>query len=228
VYAILAAGTAIFGFTYFSGHIAVRDEAAEIVELSDAGDAEFGSNKLSANSESNTASQELENLQVVREPDLIMVQDNQDNQDDQDDGLEDYYLHDGSLSSERIGELQIDQNFAELIAQLRVQTDPIAAEKRRSLELLFYSQDQTRDGSVSVDVFECGSRICAAELRASDQSAIEQFVSNVTNSSEFQGSAIVQLSGFRDDGKFQRLIFAHDSTIEGVTVPAELFGRQEN
>lgn len=141
---------------------------------------------------------------------------------------EEYYVQDGSLVFEHISELQHDQQFTNLLAELSLQNDSIAAEKRRNYELLFYSQEQTRDGSVMIDAFECGSQICAAALRSNDPAAVEQFIRSATSSSEFEGNAIARLSSSGDNGEFERFVFAHDSTIEGFTLPPEGLVKQSD
>lgn len=136
--------------------------------------------------------------------------------------LENYLIHDSSLDATRLDELKDYDSFNELMSQLREQTGSTAEEKRMSYELLFYSQPTVREGSVALDALECGTSLCASELRANDQATLDQFIKSLTGASEFEAGAVIQLRGFPNhgagDSELRRIIFPHDPTIRGIRV----------
>lgn len=135
--------------------------------------------------------------------------------------LESYFVVGGMMDGEHIGELRNDDTFQELVDQFREQSSEIGMEKRSAYEILFYSQPQALDGSVSVDLLECGSDLCAAELRANSQAVLDEFLKSTRNSDGFESRATIVLSGSSayTDGQTRRFVFAHNPEIGGFTVP---------
>lgn len=142
------------------------------------------------------------------------------------ENLEQYFITGDSLDTTRLTpKLKDNDTFNELMAQLRNETSPVAAEKRRSYELMFYSQASAQSGAVTVDALECGARLCASELRAENKPRIDQFVTSLTQSDDFDTRAFIEVIADPDlangYGESRRIIFSHDPTIDSITLPAE-------
>ncbi|MEM7430692.1 MAG: hypothetical protein AAF351_02010 [Pseudomonadota bacterium] len=140
--------------------------------------------------------------------------------------LEKKYLYNQSFDIQSMDDLRQDTEFQSLVANMQQQTDPVASEMRRTYEGLFYSLGPIMDGRVSLDVLECGVQLCASEFRSSDPSAIDQFVQDATKSDDFGSKAVMHLTGVGPSGQSHRLLFAHDPSIEGLTLPADLLFQQ--
>lgn len=135
--------------------------------------------------------------------------------------LEQSLIHADSLDAARAGELADYELFAALVAELQRDTSAIAAEKRRSYQLFFYSRAAIRSGSIFLDVLECGTRICVAEFRARDQDALGNFTHRLYTSKDFGGGATFDLVTPDVTGasaETRRILFSHDPALNSVFV----------
>ena len=143
--------------------------------------------------------------------------------------LESSLTKDGVLNISHLLEMQSDDSFGELVAELRQDSSDVANERRSTYELLFYSQPLSKNGSVTLDTLECGSRLCVAELRALNADLMDEFIRGVTTADGFDGRTTTQLPGSPtyQGSNSRRLVFSHDSTTEGVSLPTDVFARTE-
>lgn len=130
-------------------------------------------------------------------------------------------VRDGSIDVMVIVEITDDATFDDLVAELRRQQSPIGSEQRTRFETLVYAHPRSLDGSVSLDVIECGSMICVADLRSADSEILDRLIRDVTESDAFAGRVITELPGSRiySDGESRRLVFPHDADVTGFVVP---------
>lgn len=138
--------------------------------------------------------------------------------------LEQSLIVHNSLNVERLMELDRYEVFNSLVAELREQTSAVAAEKRRAYELYLYSRPLIRNGTVSLDVLECGARLCVVELRANEYAVLEQFSRDLFLSDGFESGATANINRYANatgaSGEVLRLLFSHDPSINAVTFPA--------
>lgn len=198
------------------------NDSAEVVAKeagSPDGDAEPTSNAASLSMQERTEIEAVEPLLDGGNDSPVLSSTSNKSQD-----LERYFVQDGSLDSARLlTELGNDETFSQLVGQLREQTSLVSKEKRMAYELQFYSQPLAKDGTITLDALECGTQLCFSELRAHDQSSIDEFVASLTKSDSFEAGVLVQVRGELDTGTVQprRLIFSHDLEIDSVRMPRE-------
>ena len=138
-------------------------------------------------------------------------------------GWEQSIVRDGSIDLVVILEITDDATFDDLVAELQRQQSPIGSERRTQFETLVYAHPSSLDGSVSLDVIECGSLICVADLRSGDVAKLERLIRDVTESDSFAGRVITELPGSQiySDGESRRLVFPHDPDVTGFSVPED-------
>ena len=78
---------------------------------------------------------------------------------------------DGTIDAMAATSFATDESFSELLAELQAHSSDISIEKQTEFQTQFFDHPLGQDGSVSLDVIECGSRLCAAELRSSSNAA---------------------------------------------------------
>jgi hypothetical protein len=136
------------------------------------------------------------------------------------ESLEQAFADDHSLLSARHAEVRNDDTFIDLLARLREDDSAIAADKRRTYELFFYSQPLIRSAAITLDTLECGTRFCVAQLRANDDAVLKRFSENLMASSDFQAGATMIIVGEPGAaGVTHRLLFSHDPAINSITLP---------
>jgi hypothetical protein len=108
-------------------------------------------------------------------------------------------------------------NFSKLVEEFRDNNDIKTAEQHEQFQQFFYSQDELLRGEIALDVLECGTQICVAELRSDDSSALRAFIGDGMDWDAFGSNTIVEVP--TDQQNTTRLIFSHDPEIKGIALP---------
>jgi len=114
-----------------------------------------------------------------------------------------------------------DDIFDNLTTEFRNGVSLIGAEQRIKYEGVFSAPLQSQNGSVSLDVLECGEILCIVKYRANNESLLNEYTSDVMTSDDFDARAIIQLHenpSFTPDMS-RRYIFSHDPNVDGVSIP---------
>ncbi len=130
-------------------------------------------------------------------------------------------LSDGSLDVASLLQFVDDASFDSLVAELRRQGGDVGAARRSEFETLVYSHPSSLDGSVALDVVECGAALCVAELRSNSGEVLDALIRDVTESELFAARAFAELPGSEiySAGESRRLVFPHDADVTGIVVP---------
>ena len=117
-----------------------------------------------------------------------------------------------------VGADYLEENFSRLVEEFRSGGGQIAYEKREEFQQFFYSQSQLLTGEISLDVLECGAKLCVAELRSGDSAALRTFMAGRKDWQEFASKAMIEFPTLQPH--ITRLVFSHDPEIKGITIPS--------
>lgn len=127
-----------------------------------------------------------------------------------------------AISTDFLTDLEsADETFDNLAAEFRNGVSLIGAEHRIKYEGVFSAPLQSQNGSVSLDVLECGEILCIVKYGANNESLLNEYTKNVMTSDDFDAGAILQLHenpSFTPDMS-RRYIFSHDPNVSGLSIP---------
>ena len=132
-------------------------------------------------------------------------------------------LIDGSIDVASLVEFVDDASFDDLVAELRRQGGDMGAARRSQFESLVYAHPSSLDGTVALDVVECGTALCVAELRSADGDVLDGLIRGITESEEFLSRVVAELPGSEiySAGESRRLVFPHDTGVAEIAMPAD-------
>lgn len=116
-----------------------------------------------------------------------------------------------------MGSGDVEENFSRLTEEFLNGDDERGSEKREQFQQFFYSQNELLGGEISLDVIECGARLCVAELRSANTSALRTFMDGRLAWDGFDSKALMEMPSQQPN--VRRLIFSHDPEINGITMP---------
>lgn len=127
-----------------------------------------------------------------------------------------------AISTDFLSDLEsADEAFDDLAGEFRNGVSLIGAERRIKYEGLFSAPPQAQNGSVSLDLLECGETLCVVKYRANNESLLNEYTQNVMTSDDFDARAIVQLheNPASSPDMSRRYIFSHDPNVSGLSIP---------
>ncbi len=144
-------------------------------------------------------------------------------------GIEEMLTRGGTLDMSGVMRLASGTGFDSLAAELRSEGGETGALRRAEFEAIAYAHPNILDGSVTLDMVECGASLCVAELRGADQAVLQNVTRDILVSDDFFVPAITELPGSEiySDGESKRLLFAHDPAILGITIPEDALEASE-
>ena len=138
-------------------------------------------------------------------------------------------VRDGSFDFLTFLQTVDDASFDDLVAELLRQQSPIGSERRSEFEAIVYAHPSSLDGSVSLDVIECGSRLCAADFRSAEGEILQSLIEDVMETDALVGQVLVGFRGSEiySHGESYRLVFSHGADVTGVVIQRDSFSDSE-